>query len=59
MLDKDSLKDIYYIPCGGTAIGDGSNTPKGFDKKLIIEIRKETSLPFKISKNKFTCINNQ
>jgi fumarate hydratase, class II len=55
---KHSLNDIYYIPCGGTAIGDGTNSPQGFDKKLIIEIKKETKLPFKISKNKFSSISS-
>ena len=41
---------------GGTAVGTGINTKKGFDKKIIKEIKKITKLPFKPTKNKFAAL---
>jgi len=48
-----ALKEIYYLAQGGTAIGTGINSRKGFDKKIIIEITKYTKIPFKPAQNKF------
>ena len=37
----DTARDeILSIPIGGTAIGTGLNAPKGFDKKVCIELNK-------------------
>jgi len=51
-----ALKEIYFLAQGGTAVGTGLNTKKGFDKKIVREIRKITKLPFKPSKNKFAAL---
>ena len=51
-----SLKEIYYLAQGGTAVGTGINTKKNFDKKIINEIKKITKLPFKPTKNKFAAL---
>jgi fumarate hydratase class II len=48
-----ALKEIYYLAQGGTAVGTGINSRKGFDKKIIKEITKYTKIPFKPAKNKF------
>ncbi len=48
-----ALKEIYYLAQGGTAVGTGINSKKGFDKKIVNEIKKITKLPFKTSANKF------
>ena len=53
---KLSLKEIYYLAQGGTAVGTGLNTTKNFDKKIIKEISKITRLPFKCAKNKFAAL---
>jgi len=53
---KKSLEEIYYLAQGGTAVGTGLNTKKGFDKKIVSEIRKITKLPFKPSPNKFASL---
>ena len=37
-------------------MGTGINSKKGFDKKIIKEIRKITKLPFKPTKNKFAAL---
>ena len=50
---KKALEEIYFLAQGGTAVGTGINTKKGFDKKIVSEIRKITKLPFKPSLNKF------
>jgi fumarate hydratase class II len=48
-----ALKEIYFLAQGGTAVGTGINSKKGFDKKIIKEISKYTKLPFKPATNKF------
>jgi len=48
-----ALKEIYYLAQGGTAVGTGINSRKGFDKKIIKEITKYTKIPFKPAQNKF------
>jgi len=48
-----SLKEIYFLAQGGTAVGTGINSKKGFDKKVVKEIAKYTKLPFKPAQNKF------
>jgi fumarate hydratase class II len=53
---KNALKEIYYLAQGGTAVGTGINTKKGFDKNIINEIKKITKLPFKPTKNKFAAL---
>ena len=48
-----ALKEIYFLAQGGTAVGTGINSKKGFDKKIIREIAKYTKIPFKPAENKF------
>ena len=53
---EHALEEIYYLAQGGTAVGTGLNTRKGFDKKIVLELRKMTKLPFKTSENKFAAL---
>ena len=53
---KKALEEIYFLAQGGTAVGTGINTKKGFDKKVVAEIKKITKLPFKPSANKFAAL---
>ena len=53
---KNALNEIYFLAQGGTAVGTGINSKKGFDKKIINEIKKISKLPFKPSKNKFASL---
>ena len=48
-----ALKEIYFLAQGGTAVGTGINSKKGFDKKIVKEISKYTRMPFKPTQNKF------
>ena len=53
---KTALNEIYYLAQGGTAVGTGINSKKGFDKKIINQIKKITKFPFKPTKNKFAAL---
>jgi len=48
-----ALKEIYFLAQGGTAVGTGINSKKGFDKKIVKEIAKYTKIPFRPAGNKF------
>jgi len=48
-----ALKEIYFLAQGGTAVGTGINSKKGFDKKIVKEIANYTKIPFKTAPNKF------
>jgi fumarate hydratase class II len=50
---KDSLKGLYELTLGGTAVGTGLNTIEGFDRDVAKEIARLTKLPFVTAKNKF------
>ncbi len=51
-----AFKEIYFLAQGGTAVGTGLNTRRGFDKKIVAELRKITKLPFKSASNKFAAL---
>lgn len=50
---KNSYKHLSELALGGTAVGTGLNTPKGYDKLVAEKIAKITGLPFITGKNKF------
>jgi fumarate hydratase class II len=51
---EDSLKGVYRLALGGTAVGTGINSAPGFDVAVAGEISKLTNLPFVTAPNKFT-----
>ena len=53
---EKALEEIYFLAQGGTAVGTGLNTKKGFDTKIIKEIKKITKIPFKPTNNKFAAL---
>jgi len=53
---ESALDEIYFLAQGGTAVGTGLNTKKGFDKKIVNELKKITKLPFKVTPNKFAAL---
>ena len=53
---KKSLDKLYNLAQGGTAVGSGVNSPKGFDKKFIQHLRKISKLPFKTASNKYEAL---
>lgn len=50
---NDTLKRLYEIPLGGTAVGTGLNTLPGYAEKATEQISKITGKPFKTAPNKF------
>ena len=53
---KKSLNDVFYLAQGGTAVGTGINTKKGFDKLVSEEIARLTKIPFLTAPNKFEAL---
>jgi len=51
-----SLPHIYQLAQGGTAVGTGLNTKKGFDIKIAAAVAEETQLPFITAENKFEAL---
>ena len=50
------LPQIYELAQGGTAVGTGLNTRKGWDTAIAAEIAKITDLPFVTAPNKFEAL---
>ncbi len=50
---KGTLEHISEIALGGTAVGTGLNTPKGYAELVAQKIAELTGLPFITGKNKF------
>ncbi|KAL4202963.1 hypothetical protein AMTRI_Chr02g266090 [Amborella trichopoda] len=53
---KNTLPHIYQLAQGGTAVGTGLNTKKGFDVKIAAAVAEETNLPFVTAQNKFEAL---
>jgi fumarate hydratase class II len=49
-----SLRGVYRLALGGTAVGTGLNSLPGFDKDVAAQIAELTGLPFVTAPNKFT-----
>lgn len=50
---KNTYKHLSEIALGGTAVGTGLNTPKGYDILVAKKIAEISGLPFITGKNKF------
>jgi fumarate hydratase class II len=53
---NDSLKRLYPLAQGGTAVGTGLNSKQGFDEQFAEEVAKFTQLPFISAPNKFEAL---
>ncbi|RJE89435.1 class II fumarate hydratase [Paracoccus onubensis] len=53
---KLALPHVYELAQGGTAVGTGLNTDKGWDTAIAAEIAKITDLPFVTAPNKFEAL---
>lgn len=53
---KETLKHLSQLALGGTAVGTGLNTPKGYDVKVAEYIAEFTGLPFSTAPNKFEAL---
>ncbi len=50
---KNTLEHLSELALGGTAVGTGLNTPKGYDVEVAKQIAKFTGYPFVTANNKF------
>lgn len=53
---KNTLPHLSQIALGGTAVGTGLNTPKGYDTRVAEYITHFTGLPFVTAPNKFEAL---
>lgn len=53
---KNTLEHLSELALGGTAVGTGLNTPKGYDVLVAKYIAEFTGLPFVTAKNKFEAL---
>ncbi|MEY5069340.1 MAG: Fumarate hydratase class [Bacteroidota bacterium] len=53
---KNTLDHLSELALGGTAVGTGINTPKGYDVKVADYIAQFTKLPFRTAENKFEAL---
>jgi fumarate hydratase class II len=53
---KNTLEHLSQLALGGTAVGTGLNTPKGYDVLVAEKIASFTGLPFVTAPNKFEAL---
>ena len=53
---ENTLSHLSELALGGTAVGTGINTPKGYSENVAAYIAKFTNLPFVTAKNKFEAL---
>jgi len=53
---RNTLAHLSELALGGTAVGTGINTPKGYSEKVAANIAKLTGLPFVTAPNKFEAL---
>lgn len=53
---RNTLDHLSELALGGTAVGTGINTPKGYDVKVADYIAQFTKLPFRTAENKFEAL---
>ncbi|GGK28567.1 fumarate hydratase class II [Yeosuana aromativorans] len=53
---ENTLPHLSELALGGTAVGTGLNTPKGYSKRVAEYIAKFTELPFISAPNKFEAL---
>ena len=50
---QSSLDQLNFIALGGTAVGTGANTPKGYQNLVVANLARISGLPLKPSQNLF------
>ena len=58
-LIKRSIEPLYELALGGTAVGTGLNTPKGFDTGVAAQVAAITGKPFITASNKFHALTSK
>ena len=58
-LIRRSVEPLYELALGGTAVGTGLNTPKGFDTGVAAQVAAITGKPFITASNKFHALTSK
>ena len=58
-LIRRSIEPLYELALGGTAVGTGLNTPKGFDTGVAAQVAAITGKPFITAANKFHALTSK
>ena len=53
---NSSMDGLFELAQGGTAVGTGLNTKRGFDTQFANQVAEITGLPFRAASNKFSSI---
>jgi fumarate hydratase class II len=53
---KSTLPRLYELAAGGTAVGTGLNTRKGFAEKVAAKVSELSGIPFTTAPNKFEAL---
>ncbi|MEN8696064.1 MAG: class II fumarate hydratase [Bacteroidia bacterium] len=53
---ENAMIGAQEIALGGTAVGTGLNTPKGYDVMVATKIAAEMAMPFRTAENKFEAL---
>jgi len=53
---ENAMTGAQEIALGGTAVGTGLNTPKGYDVIVAAKIAAEMAMPFRTAENKFEAL---
>lgn len=53
---ENAMTGAQEIALGGTAVGTGLNTPKGYDVMVAAKIAAEMAMPFRTAENKFEAL---
>ncbi|MGH2657319.1 MAG: class II fumarate hydratase [Actinomycetota bacterium] len=53
---EESLHGLYELAIGGTAVGTGLNSPRGFGAKVAARIAEMTGLPYVPARNPFAAL---
>ena len=53
---EESLHGLYELAIGGTAVGTGLNSPRGFGAKVAARIAEMTGLPYVAARNPFAAL---
>ncbi len=56
---NNSLEELYYVALGGTAVGTGANTPKGYQDLVVSNLAKISGFPLKPSRNLFLSLQSK
>ncbi|XPF95015.1 class II fumarate hydratase [Colwellia sp. RE-S-Sl-9] len=55
----ESLRGVYQLAIGGTAVGNGDNAPANFGDKVSLKLAEYHQLPFQSNDNKYAAVSGE